>query len=256
MDRNLRLVLEYQGTHFHGWQGNPRVRTVQATLQDALARFTKEPGLRVQGASRTDAGVHALGQVAGFTTRTRIPPRAFVHGLNILLPDDLACWGCQEMGPDFHPRHRARGKRYRYKILQRAVRSPLLRTNSWLMRPRRDVAAMQVAARPLVGRLDFSAFRASGCDASGPIRELLRVTVSAQPDESMITIEVVGTAFLKYMVRNIVGTLVQVGLGRHPPEWVPELLAGRDRTLAGPTAPPVGLTLVEVFYDRADAERA
>lgn len=256
MARTLRLVLEYLGTHFHGWQGNPDVRTVQETLQQALVRFCREPGLRVQGASRTDAGVHAEGQVAAFSTDTSIPPRAFVHGLNAMLPDDLAVWQSHEEGPDFHPRHGARGKSYRYVILQRQVRSPLHRHTSWHLREALDVEAMAEAALALVGPHDFSAFRASGCDAPHARREMLRVSVRRDPIRQAVIVEVVGTAFLKYMVRNMVGTLVQVGLGRRAPAWVAGVLAERDRTLAGPTAPAHGLTLVEVFYDRTRAEQA
>ena len=249
--RTLRLVLEYDGTNFFGWQQNPGVRTVQGTLLAALRRMTAEAGLRVQGASRTDSGVHARGQVASFDTASSIPPLGFERGLSSQLPDDLVVVSCEEAKPGFQARHRALGKRYLYLLLNQETRSPLLHRRTWWIRRQLDMAAMASAAADLVGPHDFSAFRAAGCTASSPCKELYRVEIGQDPALSgVVRVEVEGNAFLKYMVRNIVGTLVQVGLGRWPTQRVAEVLRRGDRSQAGPTAPARGLCLEEVYYQR------
>lgn len=255
MERTIRLKLSYEGTGFSGWQDNPGVRTVQGVLAAALRTLDRAAVLPVQGASRTDAGVHATGQVASFVTRSTIPPQGYLRGLNSLLPPDLAVLSCEETEPGFNARHSARGKRYRYLLLAQPVRNPLLARTTWQLRGPLDTVAMAEGAAELVGAHDFSAFRATGCTAASPVKRLHRVTISVQRGCRLVAIEVVGEAFLKYMVRNIVGTLVQVGLGRRPPVWVGEALASRDRGQAGPTAPASGLTLCQVYYDAGEAER-
>ncbi len=255
MARVIRLTLEYDGAGFCGWQTNPGVRTVQGVLQEAVRRMTREPELKVYGASRTDAGVHAAGQVASFETGTTIPTTGFLRGLNGMLPGDLAVVDCREEIEGFHARHSSVGKRYRYTILNRAVRSPLAAARSWYVRRPLELDAMAEGARHLVGEHDFSAFRATGCSAATPVKELLAVGIRRAPGD-MVSIEVVGSAFLKYMVRNIVGTLVDIGRGRFERDWTARLLRTGRRSDAGPTAPPQGLCLVEVFYSRAELEAA
>lgn len=247
----IKLTLEYDGTEYVGWQVQPNGTAVQAVVERALERLL---GTRVavESAGRTDAGVHALGQVVAFDTDRTLPLKAYVQGLNGHLPPDVAVVDAEEVAPAFDPRRWSRGKRYRYLISNRRTRSPLRRRTHWEVFAPLDVAAMQDAAQLLLGRHDFSAFQASDCEARHPVRELTRVSVEPEGEEALsITVE--GTAFLKHMVRNIAGTLVEVGRGKRPPTWVGEVLAGRDRRRAGVTAPAHGLTLVKVFYGEGPA---
>ncbi|MBX5483253.1 MAG: tRNA pseudouridine(38-40) synthase TruA [Myxococcaceae bacterium] len=239
----LRLTLEYDGTDYVGWQIQPNGRSIQATVERALAELLKEP-VSVMAAGRTDAGVHALGQVVSFSTTRSLPLKAYVQGLTSLLPDDIAVVDAAVVDDAFDPRRWSLGKRYRYLIWNRPVRSPLRRRTHWQIFQRLDVAKMREAAAHLAGRHDFSAFRAADCAAKHAVREITALTIEARDGELALTID--GTAFLKHMVRNIVGTLVEVGRGRHPPGWAREVLESKDRTRAGPTAPAHGLTLVEV----------
>jgi tRNA pseudouridine38-40 synthase len=247
--RTLKLVIEYDGTDLVGWQRQQNGPSVQQHLEDALAAMVRSE-VAVIGASRTDAGVHARGQVAHFHTDATIPVHGFHRGLNSLLPPAIAVVGAEEVGAQFHARFSARGKHYRYDVLARPDRSPLLRHRSWHRVRPLDLEAMRAAARHLVGRHDFSAFRAAGCGARSPVRRVTGVAV-ARPAPDRVRIDVTGEAFLRNMVRIIAGTLVEVGEGRRPPDDVADVLASGDRTRAGQTAPPQGLTLVEVYYDRA-----
>mgnify|MGYP001340471547 CR=1 FL=1 len=245
--RTIKLTLEYDGTDFVGWQVQPNGRSVQQVVEQALERMLKER-TPVVGAGRTDAGVHAAGQVATLRTEKAVPLKAFVMGLNSLLPQDVAVLDAEEMPEGFHARHSASGKRYEYRISNRPTRSPLLRRTHWEIYRPLDVAAMRAAAVHLLGEHDFSAFRAADCPAKTTRRVLRRFDVEEEGErEILITVE--ATAFLKHMVRNLVGTLAEVGLGRRDPESLPALLASGDRTQAGPTAPPQGLTMAKVFYD-------
>jgi tRNA pseudouridine38-40 synthase len=246
--RTIKLTLEYDGTDFVGWQVQPNGRSVQAVVERALETLLEEK-TPVVAAGRTDAGVHAAGQVCSLRTARRVPLRAFVQGLNSLLPPDVAVLAAEEMPPDFHARHSASGKRYEYRISNRPVRSPLLRRTHWQIFRPLDVAAMREGARHLIGDHDFSAFRAADCPARTTRRVLRRLDIE-RVGAHELRIDVEATAFLKHMVRNLVGTLVEVGLGKRAPDSIPELLASGDRTRAGPTAPPQGLTMAEVFYDR------
>jgi tRNA pseudouridine38-40 synthase len=256
--RHLRLVIEYAGDAFAGWQIQPDARTVQGELERALAAITRET-IRVHGASRTDAGVHALGQVVSFSTSYDRPLRRLIRGLNAVLPDDVAVVEAEEVAPDFHARFSAQGKRYRYRILRSATPSPLEATRA-LHEPRAlDLQAMQVAADALTGRYDFKAF-VSRPDGDGDCtRTLFRVDVASRPleraDGELVTVEVEGDGFLYKMVRTIVGTLLQVGRGERPPASLPGLLQCQDRRQAGPTAPAHGLTLVRVFYETSESTR-
>ena len=256
--RRVRLTIEYAGDRFAGWQLQPDARTVQGELEQALATITREQ-VRVQGASRTDAGVHALGQVVSCDLAYAKPLRRLVRGLNAVLPDDVAVVDAVEVHPDFHARFSAEGKRYRYRILRSPQPSPLQAQDA-LHEPRPlDLQAMQVAADLLTGRHDFKAF-VSRPDGDGDCtRTLFRVDVAATPlerdDGELVTVEVEGDGFLYKMVRTIVGTLLQVGRGERTPASLRELLASQDRRQAGPTAPAHGLTLVRVFYDSSEPAR-
>lgn len=242
----VRLVLEYDGTAYVGWQAQPNGVSVQARVEAALTQLVGEP-VKVLAAGRTDSGVHARGQVVAFDPPRPLPFKAWVGGLNSLLPHDIAVTRADEVPDDFDPRRWSRGKRYVYRVSNRPTRSPLRRLTHWELYRPLDVAAMRAAAPVLLGRHDFSAFRAANCQAAHAVRELRRFEIAGQAgDELTFTVE--GTAFLKHMVRNLVGSLVEVGKGRHPPTWLAEVLAAGDRTKAGPTAPAHGLLLDEVFY--------
>ncbi len=243
----LKLVLSYDGTRYVGWQVQPNGPSIQAEVERALSTLHRET-LRVTGAGRTDAGVHAWGQVASLELSRPLPLAAYVRGMNALLPGDVAVRAAEVREARFDARRDARGKRYRYRIENLPTRAPLTRLRAWQVFRPLDLDGMRAAAAPLLGRHDFSAFRASDCEAAHAVRELRRLELVRAPDGS---IEVVAeaTAFLKHMVRNLVGTLVEVGLGRRTPSSMEALLAGRDRTRAGRTAPPQGLLLDEVFYD-------
>ena len=250
----VKLTLEYDGTRYVGWQVQPNGISIQARLEEALQRLLDEP-VGVEVAGRTDAGVHALGQVVCFDTARGLPLKAYWMGLNRFLPEDIAVVRAEEVPADFSPRRWSHGKRYRYRVSNRPSRSPLRRFTHWEVFSRLDVEAMRRAAPLLEGRHDYSAFRASDCQAPHAVREVRRLEVAGTPgDEVSFTVE--GTAFLKHMVRNLVGTLVEVGRGRQPPEWVGQVLASRDRKRAGPTAPAHGLVLEEVFYGDGPPPRA
>ena len=245
--RMLRLTLSYDGTAFAGWQLQPRQRTVQGVFEAAVEALLGGP-VRALAAGRTDSGVHAEGQVVALSLAPaqQLPERAFVQGLNALLPEDAAVLDARWAPQGFDPRRSSLGKLYRYRILNVRARSPLRRHSHWLLYSPLDLAAMRAAAAPLLGQHDFSAFRAGDCPARTTVRRIDRLSV--EPGEAgEIVIEVRGTAFLKHMVRNIVGTLIEVGRGRRPGDLTP-LLASRDRRLAGQTAPAHGLCLVEVYY--------
>lgn len=250
----IKLTLEYDGTDYVGWQVQPNGPSVQSIVEAELSELVGEP-VKVEAAGRTDAGVHALGQVVAFNTSKMLPMKAYLRGLLGMLPDDIAVVAAEEVVPAFDPRRWTRGKRYRYLICNRVTRSPLRRRSHWEVFAPLDVPAMREAAKPLLGRHDFSAFRASNCAAKHAIRELRRIDIE-QRDADEVAITVEGTAFLKHMVRNIVGTLVEVGRGKEKPAWVEEVLLSRDRNKAGVTAPPHGLTLVDVFYGDGPASGA
>jgi tRNA pseudouridine38-40 synthase len=250
----VRLLLEYDGTHYVGWQVQPNGPSVQGRVEAALAHLVGAD-VKVLVAGRTDAGVHARGQVAAFDSPRSLPVKAFVGGLNTLLPEDIAVRAAEEVPADFDPRRWSRGKRYVYRISNRPTRSPLRRFTHWeIFRPL-DLEGMRAGARELLGRHDFSAFRAADCQAAHAEREIWRLEILGCPGNEF-TFAVEGTAFLKHMVRNLVGSLVEVGKGRRPSSWIGEILAGRDRRRAGPTAPAHGLLLDEVFYGEGPNEDA
>ena len=250
----VTLVLEYDGTRYVGWQVQPNGPSVQAEVERALGTLHHGPR-RVTAAGRTDAGVHARGQVASFPEPAPLPLRAYVQGMNALLPPDVAVRAARLEPDGFDARRSARGKRYSYVIENGRVRSPLTRLYAWQHYLPLDPDAMRAAAAHLVGRHDFAAFQASDCACRHAVRAVRRLEVLGVRG-GRIEVAIEATAFVKHMVRNIVGTLVEVGLGKRPAESMPALLEARDRTRAGPTAPPQGLFLEEVFYggDRAEED--
>jgi len=247
MENQRRLVMgvEYDGTQYNGWQYQPHAPSVQERLNAAIAAVADET-INCTGSGRTDTGVHALGQVVHFDTRASRSLRGWIMGINSNLPDDINILWVNEIDDKFHARYSALKRAYRYSILNRPVRSALSRHRAWWVYQALDATAMAAAARCLVGSHDFSSFRASGCQAHTPVRQLLRLEITRRRD--WITIEVEANAFLHHMVRNIVGSLVEIGRGERPVEWMHELLQARDRKLAGITAPAAGLVLTQIHY--------
>lgn len=240
--RNIRLVIEYDGTGFAGWQTQPHKRTVQETIEQILRRITQEK-IHLIDASRTDAGVHALGQAANFRTRSRITCDKFLVALNGLLPSDISVIRVAEIETGSKPKK----KIYRYLIWNSPVRSALMGTRAWHVWTPLNVTAMRKGARHLLGRHDFSAFRATRSDTKTSVRTIYEIKIGRSKG-SPLQITVTGNGFLKYMVRNIVGTLVEAGKGRLQPEDIRRILRSRDRKKAGATAPAFGLYLVKVRY--------
>jgi tRNA pseudouridine38-40 synthase len=245
--RQIMLVIEYDGTSLCGWQRQPNGPTVQQHIEEALARLLQH-GVRITGASRTDAGVHARGQVASFHTERAIELHGIRRGLNSMLPDSIAIRAVTEVAPDFHPRFSATGKHYRYLIYRAADRSPRWRERAWHHPVELVVEPMRAAAASLVGEHDFAAFRAVGCTAKTTVRLIRSIDVTEAPDD-LLVVDVRGNAFLRNMVRILVGTMTEVGRGYRESAQVAEILASRDRTLAGMTAPAHGLELIAVHYD-------
>ena len=251
----LKLTLEYDGAPFVGWQVQPNGPSVQAAMEDAVAKLCGAPA-RVTAAGRTDAGVHARGQVVSLEPPRELPLSAWTSGLNTHLPQEIACVRAELAPPGFDARRWARGKRYVYTVLRSPMRSPLWRGRAWEVRRPLDLMAMREALPLISGRHDFEAFRAANCPARTTVREVreLSMRVRPLPNGELVELRIEATAFLKHMVRNIVGTLVEVGHGKRTPQAIAELLESRDRARAGPTAPPHGLVLDEVFYLPGNAD--
>jgi len=241
----VRLVLEYDGTAYAGWQIQSNGHTVQAVVEEALTRLSGE-FLRLHPSGRTDAGVHARGMVAHFTIVRELPMAAFLQGLNRLLPMDISVREANRVADDFHARYDSTGKWYRYTLQTGEMRSALRARTSWHVRGALDLDLMRRAAADFIGRHDFSAFRAAGCEARTTVREIYSLEISAV--DELIQIDVKGKGFLRNMVRVMVGTLVEIGWGKRPPGDVAALLAEGRRELSGRTAPPQGLCLMEVWY--------
>jgi tRNA pseudouridine38-40 synthase len=242
----IALGLEYEGSGFCGWQSQAGGGAVQDALESALS-IVADARTRVVCAGRTDAGVHALAQVVHFDTDAVRPDTAWVRGVNTHLPASVAVRWAQPVSGDFHARFSARGRRYRYLLLNRAERPGLMaRRVGWFHRPL-DAEAMAAAAGVLLGEHDFSAFRAVECQANSPVKILRRADVARHDD--LLVFDFEASAFLHHMVRNIVGALVYVGKGAHPPAWLGEILAGRDRSRAAPTFEACGLYFAGVDYD-------
>jgi tRNA pseudouridine38-40 synthase len=241
----FKLTIEYDGTEYHGWQVQPNGATIQAVLEAAILRMLGE-STRVAASGRTDAGVHASGQVVSFTVTRPTTAEDLVRALNALTPRDISITAVDLVADDFDPRRAARSREYAYRIWNARWPSPFWRRYAWHLARPLDVERMRAAAAGLVGEHDFTSFRAAGCDAAHPLRRVLCSDLAH--DNQLITYTIEATGFLRHMVRNIVGTLVEVGAAERPVTDVERLLAARDRTLAGPTAPPHGLCLTRVNY--------
>ncbi len=242
----IAIGLEYEGTSFQGWQTQPGGNTVQDAVSRALGEIAGVP-VAVTAAGRTDAGVHATGQTAHFDISVKRPLTAWVRGVNSFLPPGVAVRWAHPVGDDFHARFSARGRAYRYLLINRGQRPGLWHDRAgWYHQPL-EVERMQAAAAVLIGEHDFSSFRAADCQAKSPVKELRRLDV--RRSGQMIVFDLEAGAFLHHMVRNIVGSLVHVGRGEGDAEWMRSLLAARQRSLAPPTFAAAGLYLVDVSYD-------
>lgn len=241
----VALGLEYDGTAYNGWQRQRTGEGVQARVEEALSTVADHP-IEVTCAGRTDAGVHASGQVIHFESASERSNRSWVLGANTNLPDDVSVTWAQEVADEFHARFSATSRSYRYLILNRLERSALHRRRAWWVHQPLDDGAMHAAAQALTGEHDYSAFRAAGCQASTAVREIIRIRVARSGD--WVALDVTANAFLMHMVRNITGTLVAIGRGDEPQRWIAEVLESRDRTCGGAAAPAHGLTLVRVTY--------
>jgi tRNA pseudouridine38-40 synthase len=246
MSMRIALALEYDGSRFLGWQTQPGGGTVQDTLEAALAMIAGER-IQLTCAGRTDRGVHALEQVAHFDVAAQRPESAWVRGVNALLPESVAVQWAREVPAEFHARYAGRARTYRYVLINRAVRPALAaRHAGWFHLPL-DASAMRAAAQRLIGEHDFSAFRSADCQAKTPVRTLHQLAIESRGERIDFVLR--ANAFLHHMVRNIVGTLVYVGKGRHPPDWAGEVLESRDRARAAPTFAAEGLYLERVEYE-------
>lgn len=246
MEKNFRLTIEYDGTSYHGWQMQKDLRTVQGEITNALGTIMQQK-VPVIGSGRTDAGVHALGQVASFRCNTRLLPGDIMNALNSLLPDDIVIIDCAAVSPDFHAQYSAKSKTYLYRILNRKIPAAVFRHYAWHVKPPLDLDAMDRAASLLVGRHDFSSFEGAGSPKLSSERTVTEAFFKKETG-GYIGFHVTADGFLKHMVRNIVGTLVEVGLGKIEPSRITEILGAKERSMAGATAPAHGLFLVSVTY--------
>lgn len=253
--RRIRLKLQYDGSAYTGWQIQPLGTTIQGVLQDRICEITGEKTTLI-GSGRTDSGVHALEQIAVFDSNSRLNPDVIRRALNALLPHDIRIMDAMEVGKDFHPRYSVRSKRYFYIIANMREVPVFVQKYVWQVTCHLDVEAMAIGAEYLLGRHDFSSFRGSGCGASNSERMMTTLSIETPKKMTIFTglhgnfirIAVEADGFLRHMVRNIVGTLVEVGRGRIDPGKVKEILEAKDRKLAGPAAPPQGLFLEKVIY--------
>lgn len=243
--QRIALGIRYDGTGYHGWQSQGRLTTVQRTVENALSAVADQE-INVTCAGRTDAGVHATAQVVHFETEAKRSDYAWVFGANSNLPNSISVTWAKFVDPTFHARFSATARRYRYVVFNHSVRPGILRhAVGWFHRPL-DEHRMQEAAQHLLGEHDFNAFRGAGCQAKNAVRTIHELTIQRQ--RRMIIIEVYANAFLLHMVRNIAGSLLEVGAGRHPSEWMRKVLLSRDRRQAAMTISPSGLYLVDVDY--------
>jgi tRNA pseudouridine38-40 synthase len=243
--KRIVLGIEYDGSGFSGWQWQPRQYSVQQALEQALSKVANQP-VTVICAGRTDTGVHALEQVVHFDTAVNRERQAWLLGGNSNLPDDVRIMWVKEAVDDFHARYSAIARFYRYVILNRPVKSALLRRQATWCYPHLDAEKMHQAAQALIGNHDFSSFRAQGCQSKSPYRLMYFIDVYRQDDK--VIIDISANAFLHHMVRNIAGVLMAIGAGKQPVQWTQELLALKSRKLGGVTAPPDGLYLGAVYY--------
>jgi tRNA pseudouridine38-40 synthase len=246
--KNFKITVEYDGSKFHGWQRQKHDRTIQAEIEQAIAHVVGH-SVAVIGSGRTDAGVHALGQVANFRCDTRLNEAVIQKALNSLLPDAIVVRLCKQVDADFHARYDAKSKTYRYRVFNHPISVAIGRQYAWHIRRPLDLNAMRAAAEVLIGRHDFRAFEGTGSPRSHTVRHVLRAQLRKEFTAGYLAFEIEANGFLRYMVRNIVGTLVQVGSGKVGLESFTTILRARDRRQAGATAPPHGLFLLKVSYE-------
>lgn len=246
MKKRIKLVVAYDGTNYCGWQVQPNGETIEGVLNRELSSLLGE-NIKVTGASRTDSGVHSLGNVAVFDTDTRIPPEKISYALNIRLPEDIVVQDSCEVAPDFHPRHCNSRKTYEYRILNRRFAMPTRRLDTYFYHRPLDVERMQQAARYLKGTHDFKSFCSVNTVVEDTVRTIYTLQVIKDADD-IITIRVQGIGFLYNMVRILAGTLIQVGIGAMEPEQMTEILEAKDRSASGPTAPAQGLTMMGIEF--------
>lgn len=245
---NFKLIIEYDGSAYHGWQRQAGDTTIQEEIEKALGRMTRQP-ITLIGSGRTDAGVHARGQTANFTCDdTRISPLEFQKGLNSMLGGGIVIRSCETAPEAFHSRYDVTSKTYRYRIRNHPLPQAIGRQYQWHIRAPLDMGAMQTASRQLLGSHDFKTFEGAGSPRQHSVREILRAEWRRETDQHLAFF-ISANGFLRFMVRNIVGTLVEVGQGKRSPDEIPALIAARNRSQAGPTAPPQGLCLMEVCYE-------
>lgn len=243
--KRIKLVVAYDGTNYRGWQIQKNGETIESMLDRALQELTGED-IHVMGASRTDSGVHAMGNVAVFDTEVRMAGEKFVYALNQRLPEDIRVQDSCEVPPDFHPRYQETVKTYEYRILNRKFPLPEYRLNTYFTCHTLDTDRMCRAAVYLIGEHDFKSFCAAGAQVKTTIRTIYDLQIQTTGD--LLTIRITGNGFLYNMVRIIAGTLMKVGWGEWEPEYMEEILAAGDRRMAGPTAPAKGLTLMEIIF--------
>jgi tRNA pseudouridine38-40 synthase len=248
VSRLFKLTIAYDGTDFIGWQRQAAGTSIQGLLEDALSELDGRP-VAVTGAGRTDAGVHARGQVATAALDRDIDAASVVRAVNIRLPPTVRILEASVAPDGFHARFDARLKTYRYRIWNADVMSPFERSFAWHVPMKLDTEAMNEAAAMLCGTHDFAAFQGTGSDTQTTVRTVLGSAVAREPGAPLVLYDAAGEGFLRHMVRNVVGTLVEIGRGRYPPAWIGEVVASRERTAAGPTAPAHGLFLMGVSYD-------
>ncbi|MEW6162781.1 MAG: tRNA pseudouridine(38-40) synthase TruA [Nitrospirota bacterium] len=253
---NIKLLLEYDGTAYQGWQIQKRGPTIQGIIEDRILKITGKQS-RVIGASRTDAGVHALGQVAAFRTESRLDPGVIKRALNAMLPQDIRVLEASEVDDSFHPRNSAVRKSYFYIISNQREPSAFLYRYAWVVQQHLELKSMTEAAQVLIGTHDFSSFKGSGSSSKNPVREIFSLTIERFDEIDFMTTSIKGefvkitieaNGFLRHMARNIAGTLVEIGKGEIPTSSVKEILESCDRRLTGPTAPPNGLFLERIVY--------
>jgi pseudouridylate synthase I len=245
--RRIMMVIAYDGTNYCGWQIQPNGVTIEAMINKALSELLDEP-IRVIGVSRTDSGVHALGNVAVFDTRAKIQAEKVAFALNTKLPRDIRIQDSHEVALDFHPRFTKSYKIYEYKIWNHTFSEPTKRLYSLFHSIPLDVELMDRAAQYLIGEHDFKSFCSAKTDVTDTVRKIYNIDITKE--DKMITIQIRGNGFLYNMIRIIAGTLMEVGAKAYEPEYIKEILAAKDRNMAGPTAKPEGLTLVKIGYDK------
>ena len=249
MDRkNIKMVLQYDGTRYHGWQRQKNALTIQAIVEEKIQVITGER-VKAIASGRTDAGVHALHQVCHFLTTSNIDPESTRRGLNSLLPEDIFVRHAEYVPVDFHARYSVRSKTYEYRILNREQPNLFLRRYTWHVPRKLDLAGMERCVSLLQGRHDFSSFKSSGSENFNPVREMIRSELHRSSEEGMIHFIFEADGFLRHMVRNIVGTVIEVGSGKISPNEFFQILEARDRKKAGLKAPPQGLFLTMVRYE-------